>query len=73
MELQQWLSSNITGLQELNNRQNIIIWATAWQHQQNDMRPTNTQISLGIRPVRSESSLCALWVAKDPTFLPADS
>ena len=32
-----------------------------------------TQISLGIRPVRSESSLCAQWVAKDPSFLHADS
>ena len=32
-----------------------------------------TQISLGIRPVWSEFSLCALWVAKDPRFLQADS
>ena len=32
-----------------------------------------TQISLGIRPVWSESSLCAQWVAKDPSFLHADS
>ena len=32
-----------------------------------------TQISLGIRPVWSESSLCAQWVAKDPIFLHADS
>ena len=32
-----------------------------------------TQISLGIRPVWSESSLCVQWVAKDPTFLHADS
>ena len=31
------------------------------------------QIGLGIRPVWSESSLCALWVAKDPSFLHADS
>ena len=29
------------------------------------MRPAKTQISLGIRPVWSESSLCAQWVAKD--------
>ena len=29
------------------------------------MRPTKTQISLGIRPVWSESSLCAQWVAKE--------
>ena len=32
-----------------------------------------TQISLGIRPVWSESSLCTQWVAKDPSFLNADS
>ena len=37
------------------------------------MRPAKTQISLGIRPVWSESSLCAQWVAKDPRFLHADS
>ena len=29
------------------------------------VRPVKTQISLGIRPVWSESSLCAKWVAKD--------
>ena len=31
------------------------------------------QISLGIHPVWSESSLCAQRVAKDPRFLHADS
>ena len=35
--------------------------------------PAKTQISLGICPVWSESSLCAQWVAKDPGFLHADS
>ena len=35
--------------------------------------PTQTKISLGIRPVWSESSLCAQCVAKDPSFLYADS
>ena len=34
------------------------------------VRPSKTQVSLGIRP---ESSLCAQWVAKDPSFLRADS
>ena len=29
--------------------------------------------SLGIRPVWSESLLCTQWVAKDPSFLHADS
>ena len=37
------------------------------------VRPLKTQISLGIRPVRSESLLCAQWVVKDPSFLHADS
>ena len=37
------------------------------------VRPAKTQISLGIHPVWSESSLCAQWIAKDPKFLHADS
>ena len=32
-----------------------------------------TQISLGIRPVWSESLLCAKWLSKDPSSLHADS
>ena len=35
--------------------------------------PAKTQISLGILPVWSESSLRALWVAKDQRFLHVDS
>ena len=31
--------------------------------------PAKTPISLGMRPVWSESSLCVPWVAKDPSFL----
>ena len=38
-----------------------------------NVRPAKTQISLGICPVLSESSLPAQWVAKDPIFLHADS
>ena len=37
------------------------------------VHPAKTQISLGIRPVWSESSLCAQWVPKDPGFLHAYS
>ena len=37
------------------------------------VRPAKTKISLGIHPVCSSSSLCAQWVAKDPSFLHADS
>ena len=35
--------------------------------------PSKTQISLRINQVRSESSLCDQWVAKDPSVLHADS
>ena len=54
-----------------------------WQHQQTEplmtkptkwhVRPAKTQISLGICPGWSESLLCTQRVAKDPTFLHADS
>ena len=37
------------------------------------VRPAKTQISLGICPVWSESSLGAQWVTKDPSFLYVDS
>ena len=37
------------------------------------VRPAKTQISLGIRPVWSESSLFTQWITKDPSFLYADS
>ena len=37
------------------------------------MRPAKTQISLGIRPVWSESLLCTQWVAMGPMFLYANS
>ena len=38
------------------------------------VRTVKTRINLGIRPVWSESSLCAQWVAKkEPNFLHADS
>ena len=37
------------------------------------VRPAKTQVSLGICPVWSESSLCTQWVAKAPSFLHVDS
>ena len=37
------------------------------------LRKAKTQINLDIRPVWSESPLCAQWVAKGPSFLHADS
>ena len=47
--------------------------ASSWQNQQNDCAPCEDSDQLGIRPVWSESSLCPQWVAKDPSFLHADS
>ena len=37
------------------------------------VRPAKTQISLGIRPTWSESSLCAQWIAKNTRLLQAGS
>ena len=37
------------------------------------VHPADTQISLGICPVWSESSLCTQWLVKDPSFLHAGS
>ena len=37
------------------------------------VRPSKTQISMGIRLVWSESLPCAQWVAKDPSLFHADS
>ena len=50
-------------------------WFEPQHDKTNEMsvRPAKTLISLGIRPVWSESSLCAQWVAKGPRFLHADS
>ena len=48
-------------------------WATTWLNQQNECALAKTQVSQAIRPVWSESSLCAQWVAKGPSFLYADT
>ena len=45
------------------------IWAATWQNNKLTVCPAKT----GIRPVWSESSLCAQWIAKGPIFLHADS
>ena len=50
-----------------------VIWASTWQNQQNECAPSEDSDQPGIRPVWSESSLFAQWVAKDPSFLHADS
>ena len=38
----------------------------------NECAPSEDSISMGIHLIWSESSLCAQWVAKDPSFLHAD-
>ena len=48
-------------------------WAETWQNQQSECAPSEDLDQPGHLPVWSESSLCAQWVAKDPSFLPADS
>ena len=48
-------------------------WAASWQNQKITVHPAKTQINLGIRPVWSESLLCAQCVAKDQSFLHVDS
>ena len=73
---------------KLTNYVRTINWATTWQNQQNECAPSEDSdqpghppslitvfavVSLGIHPVWSESSLCAQWVAEDPSFLHADS
>ena len=60
--------SSITNSYTADNK-----WATSWQNQQNDCALSEDSISLGIHPVWSESLLCTQWVAKDPSFLHADS
>ena len=61
----------------------IYKWAATWQNQQCGCAPSEDSDLPGrmprliwvfaIRPGWSESSLCAQWVAKDPSFLHADS
>ena len=52
----------------------VHIWATAQQNQQNDMwaQWRHRSAWASTRSDHWESSLCTLWVAKDPTFLHSD-
>ena len=51
------------------NNTSKYIWVALWQNQQNQCAPSEDSD----QPVWSESSLCAQWVAKDPSVLHADS
>ena len=62
----QWIVCPCPGLYIWLSR--LMTKPTKWH-----VRPAKTLISLGIRTVWSESSLCGQWVAKDPSFLHTDS
>ena len=62
-----------TAIQELFSNQYLYMSQRTTKPTQWHVRPAKTQIRLGIRPVWSESSLCSLWVAKDPSVLHTDS
>ena len=47
-------------------------WAASWQNQQNDMCAQRRFRSAWASAQSDQSSLCALWVAKDPVLLHAD-
>ena len=49
------------------------IWATAWQNQHNGMCAQQRLRSAWASAQSDQSSLCAQWVAKDPSFLHTDS
>ena len=64
-KMHKWHPLNENGLAQIERivestkHKRVNIWTAACQNQQNDVCPAKTQISLGIRPVWSESSLCA--------------
>ena len=74
MKIWKWLYYFVrkTQREELND-QSIPDYGIHDKTNEMNVRTAKTQISLGICPVWSESSLCAQWVAKDPSFLHADS
>ena len=47
---------------------NFHIWATSWQNQQNGMCAQQRLRSAWASAQSDQSSLCAQWVAKDPSF-----
>ena len=49
------------------------IWAASWQNQQSGMCAQQRLRSAWASVQSDQSSLCAHWVAKDPSFLHADS
>ena len=61
-----------------NPRKQVFLWRGSFESRHDKTNkmsvcPAKIQVSLGIRPVWSESSLCTQWVVKDPSLLHADS
>ena len=50
----------------------LFIWATSWQNQRNGICAQRRLRSAWASVQSDQSSLCAQWVAKDPSFLHAD-
>ena len=50
--------------------QELVKWATTWQNQQSDCVPSEDSDQPG-HTQSDQSSLCAQWVAKDPSFIHA--
>ena len=48
-------------------------WAISWQNQQNGMHTQQRLRSAWASTQSDQSSLCAQWIAKDPSFLHVDS
>ena len=66
--LKKTLSTCISSVKVGCQMSHLLTKPTKWH-----VHPAKTQISLGIHPVWSESLLCTQWVAKDSSFLHADS
>ena len=59
------IRKSVGKLQTFEHLSRLMTQPTKWH-----VRPAKTQISLGIRPVWSESSLCAQWEAKEQSGCP---
>ena len=68
-----WLNLKTSEISTISLNRNYIIDPPHDKTNNAVVRQAKIQFSLGIRPVWSESSLCVQWVAKDPSFLNADS
>ena len=74
MKLDQWFYKTVMSAKDVEAMANNVTREPRhYKTNKMSVRPAKTQISLGIRPVWSESLQCAQWVAKDPNFLHADS